>query len=55
MMREFEESIKRCYSGDDQEYSVDLQGVKDNPREGIDDDTITLKPYEFLLYLPFLR
>ncbi|KAF1995329.1 actin-like ATPase domain-containing protein, partial [Amniculicola lignicola CBS 123094] len=45
MMREFESSIKRCYSGDDQEYSVDLQGVEDNPREGIDDDTITLKPY----------
>lgn len=45
MMREFELSIKRCYAGDNQEYSVDLQGVEDNPQEGIDDDTITLKPY----------
>ncbi|KAH7125733.1 hypothetical protein B0J11DRAFT_506551 [Dendryphion nanum] len=44
MMKEFEESIKRCYAGDNQEYSVDLQGVDDNPQEGIDDDTITLKP-----------
>ncbi|KAF1830154.1 actin-like ATPase domain-containing protein [Decorospora gaudefroyi] len=44
MMREFELAIKRCYAGDDQEYSVDLQGVEDNPEEGIDDDTITLKP-----------
>lgn len=44
MMKDFELSIKRCYAGDDQEYSVDLQGVDDNPEEGIDDDTITLKP-----------
>lgn len=45
MMSEFELSIKRCYAGDDQQYSVDLQGVEDNPQEGIDDETITLKPY----------
>lgn len=44
MMKEFELSVKRCYAGDNQEYSVDLQGVEDNPEEGIDDDTITLKP-----------
>ncbi|KAF2034234.1 actin-like ATPase domain-containing protein, partial [Setomelanomma holmii] len=45
MMREFELSIKRCYAGDDQQYSVDLQGVEDNPQESIDDETIGLKPY----------
>lgn len=44
MMREFEQSVKRCYNGDDEEYSVDLRGVADNPELGIDDDTITLKP-----------
>jgi hypothetical protein len=33
MMSEFELSIKRCYAGDDQQYSVDLQGVEDNPQE----------------------
>ncbi|KAL8790194.1 MAG: hypothetical protein Q9213_000725 [Squamulea squamosa] len=46
MLREFEMSVKRCYTGDDREYSVDLQGVEDNPEQGIDDDTIKLKPYE---------
>ncbi|KAL8798869.1 MAG: hypothetical protein Q9182_006325 [Xanthomendoza sp. 2 TL-2023] len=44
MLREFEMSVKRCYTGDDKEYSVDLQGVEDNPEQGIDDDTIRLKP-----------
>ncbi|KAH7081489.1 hypothetical protein BKA63DRAFT_462626 [Paraphoma chrysanthemicola] len=44
MMGEFELSIKRCYAGDNQQYSVDLQGVDDNPQEGIDDETIGLKP-----------
>ncbi|KAF2870470.1 hypothetical protein BDV95DRAFT_607638 [Massariosphaeria phaeospora] len=44
MLLEFELSVKRCYSGDDKPYSVDLRGVEDNPKEGIDDDTITLKP-----------
>jgi hypothetical protein len=28
----------------DKPYSVDLRGVQDNPDDGIDDDTITLKP-----------
>lgn len=45
MMKEFENSVKRCYTGDDKEFSVDLPGVQDNPEEGIDDDTIKLKPY----------
>ncbi|KAF2264554.1 hypothetical protein CC78DRAFT_463345, partial [Lojkania enalia] len=45
MMDEFELSIKRCYTGEDQIYSVDLYGVEDNPKEGIDDETILLKPY----------
>lgn len=46
MLREFEMSVKRCYTGDDKEYSVDLQGVEDDPEQGIDDDTIKLKPYD---------
>ncbi|KAH8690418.1 hypothetical protein GQ44DRAFT_833025 [Phaeosphaeriaceae sp. PMI808] len=44
MMDEFENSIKRCYTGEDNTYSVDLQGVEDNPKEGIDDETIQLQP-----------
>ncbi|KAJ4292499.1 hypothetical protein N0V90_009161 [Kalmusia sp. IMI 367209] len=44
MIQEFELAVKRTYSGDDKPYSVDLRGVEDNPNEGIDDDTITLKP-----------
>jgi hypothetical protein len=54
MMGEFELSIKRCYAGDNQQYSVDLQGVDDNPQEGIDDETIGLKPYvnPLVKYLP---
>lgn len=44
MMKEFEVSVKRCYTGDDKEFSVDLTGVDDNPKMGIEDDTIRLKP-----------
>jgi hypothetical protein len=44
MMKEFEVSVKRCYTGDDKEFSVDLPGVEDHPEEGIEDDTIRLKP-----------
>ena len=44
MMREFENAVKRCYTGDDKEYTVDLPGVEDNPTEGIEDDVIKLKP-----------
>ncbi|KAM0796671.1 hypothetical protein BDR22DRAFT_866080 [Usnea florida] len=44
MMREFEYGIKRCFSeNNDQTYSVDLKGVKDDPRNGVIDDTITVK------------
>lgn len=43
MMNKFEMGIKRAFAGDNQKYSVDLEGVEDNPSEGIDDDTITLK------------
>lgn len=43
MMNEFEMSIKRCYTGDDKQFSVDLQDVEDNASVGIDDETITLK------------
>ena len=44
MLREFEMAVKRCYTGDNKEYSVDLPGVEDNIDMGIDDDTIKLKP-----------
>lgn len=44
MMREFEQSVKRCYNGDDEEHSVDLWGVADNPKEHINCNNITLKP-----------
>lgn len=43
MIREFETAVNRSYAGDNKDYSVDLQGVEDNLREGINDDTITLK------------
>jgi hypothetical protein len=43
MMQEFEQSIAQSYRGDNQQYSVDLLGVKDNPKLGIDDETITLQ------------
>jgi hypothetical protein len=44
MLRDFENSVKRCYTGDNKVYSVDLRGVDDNPDVGIQDDTIKLKP-----------
>ena len=44
MMREFEFGIKRCFSEkNDQTYSVDLKGVRDDPSNGIVDDTITVQ------------
>ena len=44
MMREFEYGIKRSFSEkNDQVYSVDLRGVKDDPKNNIIDDTITVK------------
>lgn len=44
MMREFEYGIKRTFSEkNDQVYSVDLRGVKDDPKNNIIDDTITVK------------
>ncbi|MCJ1459513.1 hypothetical protein MMC28_009892 [Mycoblastus sanguinarius] len=43
MMRHFEYGIKRCFSTrNDQAYSVDLKGIKDDPKLGILDDTIQL-------------
>ena len=46
MMKEFEYGIQRCFSEqNDQTYSVDLKGVKDDPKNGIVDDTITVKMY----------
>ena len=45
MMKDFEYGIKRCFSGkNDPEYSVELRGVKDDPANGIVDDTIVIKP-----------
>jgi hypothetical protein len=46
MSREFEFGVKLSFTADStRQYSVDLRGVKDNPAEGILDDTITLKQY----------
>jgi hypothetical protein len=44
MLRQFEQGVKRCYTGDSKEYTVELPGVDDNSSEGIDDDTIKIKP-----------
>jgi hypothetical protein len=44
MLQQFEAGVKRCYAGDNKEYSVVLHGVEDNESAGIDDDTIKLKP-----------
>lgn len=53
MMREFEYGIKRCFSEhNDQTYSVDLKGVKNDPENGIVDDTITVKMYSRYPCLP---
>ena len=44
MMRESEFGIKRTHTGgNDQPYSVDLRGVKDDPANNINDETITMK------------
>jgi ABC-type transporter MlaC component len=43
MIKEFENTVKRSYTGEDKEYSVDLAGVDDNAAFGINDDSITLK------------
>jgi hypothetical protein len=43
MMNEFEMSIKRAYAGDDQEFKVELQDVKDDTSVGIEDEMITVK------------
>ena len=43
MMSEFEYGIKRTFTGNnDQPYSVDLRGVKDDPANNIIDDTIPI-------------
>lgn len=43
MMSDFE-GVKRAFNGhDDQTYSVDLKGVKNDPKNGIVDDTIMIK------------
>ncbi|KAL8743828.1 MAG: hypothetical protein Q9190_003853 [Brigantiaea leucoxantha] len=39
-------SVKRSFDGEGQkDYSVDLHGVKDDPRSGIDDETILLRSW----------
>ena len=46
MMRDFEYGVKRTFSEkNDQTYSVDLKGVRDDYRMDIVDDTITLSRY----------
>lgn len=43
MMKEFEFGIKRTFSEkNDQTYSVDLRGVKDDHKNNVIDDTITV-------------
>ncbi|KAJ4352430.1 uncharacterized protein N0V89_007778 [Didymosphaeria variabile] len=44
MLREYENGLKRAFSGTDKEYTVELPGVDDNEKEGIDNEMITLKP-----------
>ncbi|PSN58712.1 actin-like ATPase domain-containing protein [Corynespora cassiicola Philippines] len=44
MLHGYETGLKRAYSGTNKEYSVELHGVDDNEKEGIDSGTITLKP-----------
>ncbi|KAF5013318.1 hypothetical protein FDECE_668 [Fusarium decemcellulare] len=46
MMNKFENSVKRSFTADStKDYWVDLRGVEDNEKEGIDDESITLKPW----------
>lgn len=50
MMKEFEYGIKRTFSEkNDQTYSVDLRGVKDDYKNNVIDDTITVTMYAFFL------
>ncbi|EEU38428.1 uncharacterized protein NECHADRAFT_88549 [Fusarium vanettenii 77-13-4] len=54
MMRVFEYGVKRCFTLEStKEYSVDLKGVEDNERHGIEDDTITLDHYGVCVNQPF--
>ncbi|KAL9085632.1 MAG: hypothetical protein Q9165_007533 [Trypethelium subeluteriae] len=43
MFGEFEHQVKRQYSGEDKDFSVQLYGVDDNVDVGIVDDTVILK------------
>ena len=44
MMKQFEYDIKRTFTGsNDQTFSVNLQGVKDDPANNVVDGTITIK------------
>lgn len=43
MMKNFENGIKRAFSEkNEMDYSVDLKGVPDDPKNGIIDDTIII-------------
>ncbi|KAE8371983.1 hypothetical protein BDV26DRAFT_275028 [Aspergillus bertholletiae] len=44
MMREFESTVKRNYSGDNQDCFVELVGVGDIPNQHVEDDQIILTP-----------
>jgi len=44
-MEMFEQSIKRNYTGDDQDFQVELQNVEDNPSVNIEDELITIKAF----------
>ena len=46
MMTDFENRIKHGFNGlDDRLYSVGLMKVKDDPKYGVSDGTITIKSY----------
>lgn len=44
MLKDWESAIKRCYSGDNTSYTVELPGVEDNASVHIEEEVITLKP-----------
>lgn len=44
MMQEWEMSVKRSFSGDEEWYSVPLQGIENDRRNDIYANDITIKP-----------
>ena len=46
MMKEFDEQVKRLFTGESKKITVQLRGIKDDPNEGIIDGTILLSGYK---------